>query len=267
MNKLPWLLLLFALAFAAFIVGPAFLGIQFAPYPLLKVGDVLDLLTPLVLIPLYWLLLQSASAGAAGLRAGVPFVLLSALWVEGQGLHLGANSIGHLLEGASASAAFTLTYFYDEVLSHYLWQLGIIGLSALLVLHAWRTPPGVPFRLGLPAAAGALHGFTFFLIVVEGGTAPLGVPFALLFGDGRGCAGSLSWPSSSSPTWSPPSSSSAGFSTGAVCPNSARSASSTERIAGRRSRSRCRSRKIRFVKNLANFLDLCIIAISKIYCL
>lgn len=180
MNKFPWLLLLFALAFAAFIVGPAFLGGQFVPYPLMKVGDVLDLLTPLVLLPLYWLLLQSGPGRSTGLRAGVPFMLLSALWVEGQGLHLGANSIGHLLEGVSASAAFTLTYFYDEVLSHYLWHLGIMGLSALLVVHAWRQASGQRFSLGLAGAAGVIHGFTFFLIVVEGGTAPLGVPFAVL---------------------------------------------------------------------------------------
>ena len=181
MIKLPGLLLVFTLAFAAFIVGPAFLGGQFRPYPLMKVGDVLDLLTPLVLIPLYWLMLQSGPHKSTGLRAGLPFMLLSALWVEGQGLHLGANSIGHLLEGGSARGAFTLTYFYDEVLSHYLWHLGIMGLSALLVVHAWRQGSGERFSLGLTGAAGAIHGFTFFLVVVEGGTAPLGVPFAVLF--------------------------------------------------------------------------------------
>ena len=181
MIKLPGLLLVFTLAFAAFIVGPAFLGGQFRPYPLMKVGDVLDLLTPLVLIPLYWLMLQSGPQKSTGLRAGLPFMLLSALWVEGQGLHLGANSIGHLLAGTSGSAAFGLTYFYDEVLSHYLWHLGIMGLSALLVVHAWRQGSGEQFSLGLAGAAGVIHGFTFFLIVVEGGTAPLGVPFAVLF--------------------------------------------------------------------------------------
>lgn len=56
MQRLARLTLIFAILFAVFIIAPAFLNGQFAPYPLLKSGDVLDLLTPLVLIPLYWLL-------------------------------------------------------------------------------------------------------------------------------------------------------------------------------------------------------------------
>lgn len=45
MDQLRRLLLLFALAFAVFVHGPSLLSGQFGLYPLIKVGDVLDLFT------------------------------------------------------------------------------------------------------------------------------------------------------------------------------------------------------------------------------
>ncbi len=58
MNAPSRLILIFALAFAILIITPAFLSQQFAPYPLMKTGDVTDVLTPVILIPLYWLLFR-----------------------------------------------------------------------------------------------------------------------------------------------------------------------------------------------------------------
>ncbi len=58
-------------------------------------------------------------------------------------MHLAANSISHLMEEMKHSDAYTLTHFYDEVLSHSLWHVGIVGLSALLLYRQWRNPfPG-----------------------------------------------------------------------------------------------------------------------------
>jgi len=96
-------------------------------------------------------------------------------------MHLAANSIDHLLKGMEGSDIYNLTYFYDEVLSHYLWHFGIFGLSALVILRQWRNP----FTEGqaisrLPILAGVIHGFTLFIIVIEARTAPLGVTFAIL---------------------------------------------------------------------------------------
>jgi hypothetical protein len=181
MSRLNRLILVFSIAFALFFVGPPLLGGQFGPYPLMKLGDVFDLLTPLILIPLYWLLYQVGQDKRPSLREGLAFMVLAALWVEGQGMHLAANSIGHLLEEMTGSDAFILTAFYDEVLSHYLWHLGVVGLSALFLIRQWQNPfTGERSPLGLLVLAGIIHGLTFFVIVIEGGTALLGIPFALI---------------------------------------------------------------------------------------
>ncbi len=147
----------------------------------MKIGDVLDILTPLALLPLYWLLYRIDGKKPLSLSGTVLFVLLAAFWVEGQGMHLSANSISHLLKGMESSDAYNLTKFYDEILSHYLWHIGIVGLSALLILRQWQNPFIEDQTTVWPLIlAGVIHGFTFFVIVIEAGTAPLGVTFALL---------------------------------------------------------------------------------------
>lgn len=181
MKRLSLFILVFAIAFAIFFFGPPLLSQQFGAYPLMKNGDVFDLLTPLVLIPLYWLMFRIEENKRPSLKEILAFVVLAAFWVEGQGMHLAANSIGHLLEEVKGSDVYNLTYFYDEVLSHYFWHFGIVGLSALVIFRQWRNP----FTEGraamwLPILAGVIHGFAFFVIVVEAGTAPLGVAFAAL---------------------------------------------------------------------------------------
>ena len=179
MRRLDRLTLVFAIAFAVFIVAPAFLGGPFAPYPLMSVGDVLDLLTPLVLLPLYWLLFQIRPEHTPGRREVLLFVVLAALWAEGQGMHLVGNSIARLTQALSDRPVGSLTHFYDEGLSHYLWHLGLVGLSALLIYRQWKAP-FVDQRsgLGLEIAAGTIHGLNYFITIVEAATAPLGVPFA-----------------------------------------------------------------------------------------
>ena len=181
MSRLSRLILAFSVAFAVFFMVPPFLSGQFGPYPLMKLADVFDLLTPLILIPLYWLLYQVGQEKGPSLGEGVAFTVLAALWVLGQGMHLAANSIGHLLKETTGTAAYVLTYFYDETLGHILWHSGAMGLSALLLIRQWQNPfTGERSSLGLLIAAGIIHGLTFFVIVVEGGTALLGIPFAII---------------------------------------------------------------------------------------
>ena len=180
MSRLNRLILIFSVAFAVLFVGPSMLSSQFGPYPLIKMGDVLDLFTPLVLIPLYWLLLQVGQEKRPSLREAVVFMLLAALWLQGQGIHLAANSIGHLLRELEGGDAYILTYLYDETLGHTLWHSGVMGLSALLLVRQWQNPfTAERSPLGLPLLAGITRGLTFFVIVVEGGTAPLAIPFAI----------------------------------------------------------------------------------------
>lgn len=179
MRRLARLTLLFAIAFAVFVIAPAFLGGPFAPYPLMSVGDVLDLLTPLVLLPLYWLLFQANPDHPPSRKEVLLFVVLAALWAEGQGMHLAGNSIGRLTQALSDHPVAVLAHFYDEGLSHYMWHLGLVGLSALLLYRQWKGP-FVDQRsgLGLEIAAGTIHGFNYFITVVEAATAPLAGPFA-----------------------------------------------------------------------------------------
>jgi hypothetical protein len=181
MKQLKRLILIFAIAFVFFFLAPALLSSQFGPYDLIKNGDVVDLLTPLVLIPLYWLLFWVGREEGPGKAEGVVFLVLAALWIEGQGLHLAANSIGHMLSDMVGTDAETLTYFYDERLSHYMWHFGVIGLSALILWRQWRFPfEGQRSSLWLEGISGFLYGFTFFLIIVEGQTVLIGLPFAII---------------------------------------------------------------------------------------
>jgi hypothetical protein len=175
-------LLGFSLAFLFFFFAPAFLSSSFPLYPLMKNGDALDLLTPLVLIPLYWTLFSAASSIPVGRRGMLAFLVLASLWVLGQGMHLAGNSIGHQLQDFEGTSAYKLTYFYDEVLSHYLWHFGIFGLAALIMARSWDAPREAPAGLAGLVIAVILYGFAFACITLEGQTWPAGLPFALLAG-------------------------------------------------------------------------------------
>lgn len=177
MNTRPRLILSFAAAFAALIILPALLGSPFPPYELMHWADVLDLLTPLILIPLYWLLFRSSTGLLPGRALVIGFLVLAGLWVEGQGMHLAANSISNLL-GGGATDVHDLVHFYDETLSHYLWHVGIVGLSVVLVLAVKSERQQVAWTPVVLAAV--LYGVTYFLAINEGGTVPFGLPAAVL---------------------------------------------------------------------------------------
>ena len=173
--------MIFSITFAALIISPAFLNKQFGLYPLMKSGDVIDIFTPLILIPVYWLLFQVSREKTPSPRETIVFLVLAAFWVEGQGMHLSANSIGHLLKEMEGSDVYILTAFYDEFLSHYLWHFGLVGLSALLIYRQWQRPfVGGRSGLRLESLAGFIHGFNYFVTIIEARTAPLGVHFAIL---------------------------------------------------------------------------------------
>jgi hypothetical protein len=181
MARLSRLIVVFALLFLVLIIGLPFLSSQFPPYPLMKTQDAVDLFTPLILIPVYWLLFQVQPGSKSGAGETLLFMALAALWVEGQGIHLAANSIGHLTEAFTGSDAAALTDFYDEVLSHYLWHAGIIGLSLLLIFRQWRNPvAGMRSTHRAEIGAGILHGLSFGLMTLEGATIALGLPSAAL---------------------------------------------------------------------------------------
>jgi hypothetical protein len=175
--------LTFAVAFAAFIVGPAVVGRGAFPLePDMHWQDVLDLATPIVMLPLYWLLVRQWPSAPPLSRVGfVAFLVLGAIWVEAQGMHLAANSIDNRLGAATGDPVASLTHFYDEVLSHLMWDGATIGLMALALARQERYRlVGVPASLGLETVAGFVYGLAFFINVVESGTGALGVPAAAI---------------------------------------------------------------------------------------
>lgn len=189
MHRLSWLTLSLAVLSVVFFLLLIFLRTPFPLYPLASWQDALDLLTPFALLGVYWLLFEAGSSARPGRPAEIAFVLLAVLWTEGHGLHLAANSVDNLMEGLAKQAGpdvtgtslYTLTYFIDEHVSHYLWHLGVLGLAALLVAREWRQPAGLAVQWGAAVPAGLLYGITCFCIFLEGQTVILGLPAALVF--------------------------------------------------------------------------------------
>ena len=188
MKRLSLLTLIFAFLSLVFIILLVFLRFKFPLYPLVSFQDVFDLLTPLVLIPVYWLLFKYSGGDQPSLAEEIVFFVFACLWVEGQGMHLSANSIDNLIDGLARSQVinikpsdiYALTYFFDEHLSHYMWHIGLIGLAALLVYREWRRPAGAATAWWAALPAGIIYGFTYFCMFLEGQSVVLGLPFAAL---------------------------------------------------------------------------------------
>ena len=189
MKKLSFLILIFAVLFAIFFLLLIFFRIPFGLYPLMSYQDAIDLLTPLVLIPIYWLLFRISAKGDARRIEEIAFMVFAALWGSGHGMHLAANSINNLVENLAKNLQIdiigtdihTLIYFYDEKLSHYLWYSAILGLMALLSYREWKRPSNQTTVWWMVILAGLIHGFTIFCVFLEGQAVVLGLPFIAIF--------------------------------------------------------------------------------------
>ena len=152
-------LLAFAAAFFVFHHGPSRAGDE--------AGDWVDLLTPFVIVGTAALALTSIGVA----RAAVVLALVGGvLYVDGHGIHLAANSIGH--ERLSGDAK-DVTHFWDETFGHIEWHLGLMVLVAALALAEARSGGSRGIRARSVAVAGAtvvLLAFTLFTSTVEGGT-------------------------------------------------------------------------------------------------
>jgi hypothetical protein len=183
-DPLPAALLAYAIALAAFLLVPPYLKASVGPPQAFTLQEAADLLTPLVVIPLAWLVFDLA--GGLGRRGLVAFLVVAALWVEGQGIHLAANAIGDAFPHDAAEAFYRtvpgdLDLWLDEVLSHWMWHAAWVALSILVLAAATRGSVAPPHRTSVTAvAAGLVHGATFFLVTVEGATTLLGIPASIL---------------------------------------------------------------------------------------
>jgi hypothetical protein len=146
-------LVVFALAVAVFHHVPSFAGDT--------AGDWVDLFTPFAVV----------GAAALVLGRGVPALALvvaivgAILYVDGHGIHLAANSIGH--EDLTGDAK-DVTHFWDEEWGHFEWHLGLFVLIGSFCLAERQRPVRLDRRLAVLAAL--LLGWTFFTSTVEGGT-------------------------------------------------------------------------------------------------
>lgn len=187
MKRLSLLILIFAILSLTFFLLLVFLRTPFSLYGLMSNQDAIDVLTSLVLIPVYWLMFKMVTRDKAGLVDEIVFMVMAALWVTGQGMHLSANSINNLIGNlaknqvidVSSTDIYKLTYFYDEYLSHYLWHIGVIGFAALLIYESWRYPSKEKTDWRMVAPAGIIYGLTWFAIINEGNTLLLGFPFVV----------------------------------------------------------------------------------------
>jgi hypothetical protein len=188
MKRLSFLTLWFAVLSFVFLLSLIVLRFQFPPYPLLSYQDVADLFTPLALIPLYWLMFRHASSREPGTAEALSFMVLAALWVLGHGMHLAANSVSNLSDALArqktlditATPVYTLTYFFDEILSHSLWYGAMAALALLILYREWRQPAGVSTLWAATLPAGVLYGFTLFCTFVEAQAVAIGLPFVVV---------------------------------------------------------------------------------------
>lgn len=177
-------LLAYAIALAAFLLVPPYLRSVVGPPRAFTLQEAVDLATPLVVIPLAWLVLERT--GGSGHRDLVAFLVIAALWVEGQGIHLAANAVGDAFPHGEAEAFYQtvpgeLDLWLDETLSHWMWHLAWVALSILMLAAATRAPLALSEGSSATAAvAGLVHGVSFFLVSVEGVTTSLGIPASVL---------------------------------------------------------------------------------------
>jgi len=151
-------------------------------------GDALDFLTPLAVIPvaLALFLKIQAQPSVATRSLGVKviattfFILGLILYIEGHGIHLPSNSISRLMD--PGTPVYKAAYLFDEVISHYIWDSGVITISIGLILLAAPVSfqPMTGGNYFLIFLGAALYGFTYICNGIEGQTVPLTFPTAII---------------------------------------------------------------------------------------
>lgn len=181
-RRLSRLILLFAVVYVLLILCPDLFNRELTFFRLLKNEDALTILSPLALIPLYWLMHEVRPGLSLASRETVLFLIVASAWACGHGMHWSANAIGRWLPSSQPeNEAYRLTYFIDEVFSHYYWAISGKLLTVLVLIRQWKHPFPKNFStLKLEGIAAALYGISHFLISIEGQTTPIGIPFAVI---------------------------------------------------------------------------------------
>lgn len=172
-------ILCYGVLFTLFVIFPGFVTVPFFLNPLMETADVIDLLSSYFVLGAGWLLFRLDDRTPPTKGESACFVLILILWLDGHGIHLATNSVGHWLKEMTETPAYKLNYFYDEFLGHHLWNSGVMGLSTLLIFRQRRSPTAISSTLRLELVAALLYGFTFFCCLVEGHTAPIAIPYSV----------------------------------------------------------------------------------------
>jgi hypothetical protein len=188
MNTCQWLFV-YGLFYAFFQIMPALIHGEFAG-PVSR-SEAFDFLTPLAVIPLalavFFNLRKAAGTEGRGKSRSskwsvAVFVLGLICYVEGHGLHLSANAVDRFLGGQEDTALHQFVYIYDEVISHFIWDSGVLIIAVALMLAGLRV--GFP-RLSLAQWAflvtgAAFFGFSYAVNAIEGQTVVLTFPAAVV---------------------------------------------------------------------------------------
>jgi hypothetical protein len=154
-------------------------------------ADAFDFLTPLFVIPValaaFLKLRRAAQAEGWGLSrsskwSAALLVLGLICYVEGHGLHLSANAIDRLLVGLENTPLHQSVYIYDEVISHLVWDSGVLIIAAGLILAGIQVNfPRLSWVQWVFLIAGAgFFGFSFAVNAIEGQTVVITFPAAVL---------------------------------------------------------------------------------------
>jgi len=184
-RQLPVALFAYASALAVFLLIPPLFRQTVGPPAGFTLQEAADLLTPIVVLPLAWWVLDCL--GGLSRRELLAFLVITIGWVEGQAIHLATNAIGDVFSPGDArntfyaTAAGDLVHWFDEGFSHWLWHLAWAALSVLILWRAtarrdWPMPAGA-----LTLVAGLIHAATFSFVTVEAETTLLSIPLSVVF--------------------------------------------------------------------------------------
>jgi hypothetical protein len=183
-DRLPGALLAYALGLAIFLLVPPYLRASVGPPAGFTQQEAADLFTPVVAIPLAWLVLDLT--GRLDRRWLFAFLVVAAVWVEGQAIHLGTNAIGDAFPSGGAEAFYRtppgdLDHWLDEGLSHWIWHAAFVAMVVLMLALGRRADPSRGrWAVPMAALAGLVYGAAFFIVTDEGVTTALGIPASLL---------------------------------------------------------------------------------------
>ena len=183
-RKMDIWLFVFSINYAFWHLIVAFLNFEIK-YKLM-VAELFDLATPFVItfliLKLYCMLRIPDEKKRVISIAGLVLIILGIIFfIEGHGMHLSANAISRHLVGQEGSPVFSLTYFFDEILGHLLWDGGFIIMSIAFLILANVDKNREPYNSWLLITiCSLLYGFTYFCLAIEGQTVLLTLTVSVL---------------------------------------------------------------------------------------